>query len=371
MSGVHGAVGELGSVPAEYATACETAAGGRLANVVVDDDQVGSDCIDYLKRRNAGRATFLPITEMDDRGLPRLPNDPGVVDFARNVVEYDAEYEGIFSYVLGSTLVVEDMDTARSLMGDYRMVTLDGDLVEKSGAMTGGSGGGSRYSFSKSGKGRLERLAEEISTLEDERQSLTASVREAESKLDDARDRKQAASEQVASIEREIESKEDDLAGLDDEIESLEARLDDLRGERGDVDEQMQAVEETIAETEADIEAVEAEIDDLEAELADSRVPELTNRKEEIQADVEAQEERMDDLDARLNELQLEKQYTEEAVDDLHETVRLRQSLALFEQAGHLDDRPRQRREADIPVVLSAEGEDGHEWEAVGSARGT
>jgi chromosome segregation protein len=321
MSGVHGAVGQLASVPAEYATACETAAGGRLANVVVDDDGVGADCIDYLKRRNAGRATFLPITKMDRRSLPRLPDRPGVVDFARNLVDYDGQYEGIFAYVLGATLVVEDMDTARSLMGDYRMVTLDGDLVEKSGAMTGGSGGGSRYSFSKSGKGRLERLAEEISDLEDERQSLTASVREAESKLDDARDRKQAASEQVASIEREIESTEDDLAGLDEEIESLETRLDDLRGERADVDEQMQAVKETVAEAEAAIDEVEAEIDDLEAELADSRVPELTNRKEEIQTDIAEQEDRMDDLDARLNELQLEKQYTEEAVDDLHETV--------------------------------------------------
>lgn len=121
IDGVHGAVGELGSVEAEYAEACETAAGGRLANVVVDDDGVGSTCIDYLKQRNAGRATFLPITKMDNRSLPRKPSVPGVVDFARNLVDYDSEYESIFSYVLGSTLIVEDMATARDLMGDYRM----------------------------------------------------------------------------------------------------------------------------------------------------------------------------------------------------------------------------------------------------------
>ena len=321
MSGVHGAVGELGSVPAEYATACETAAGGRLANVVVDDDQVGSDCIDYLKRRNAGRATFLPITEMDDRGLPRLPNKPGVVDFARNIVEYDAEYEGIFSYVLGSTLVVEDMDTARSLMGDYRMVTLDGDLVEKSGAMTGGSGGGSRYAFSKSGGGKLERLAAEISDLEDERRSLNEEIRDVESKLDDARDRKSSAAQQVSKIEGRIDSKESDLADAEGEIADLEARLEELREERAEVDEEMQSVEETIAERQEAIAAVEAEIDELEAELADSRVPELTERKEEIESAIAEKEDRMDDLDGRLNELQLEKQYTEEAVDDLHDTV--------------------------------------------------
>jgi len=127
---------------------------------------VGSTCIDYLKQRNAGRATFLPITKMDNRSLPRKPSVPGVVDFARNLVDYDSEYESIFSYVLGSTLIVEDMATARDLMGDYRMVTLDGDLVEKSGAMTGGSGGGSRYAFTKSGGGKLERLATDISERE-------------------------------------------------------------------------------------------------------------------------------------------------------------------------------------------------------------
>jgi chromosome segregation protein len=340
LAGVHGAVGELGSVPAEYATACETAAGGRLANVVVDDDGVGSDCIDYLKRRNAGRATFLPITEMDDRGLPRLPNKPGVVDFARNIVEYDAEYEGIFSYVLGSTLVVEDMDTARSLMGDYRMVTLDGDLVEKSGAMTGGSGGGSRYAFSKSGGGKLERLAAEISDLEDERRSLNEEIREVESKLDDARDRKSSAAQQVSKIEGRIDSKESDLADAEGEIADLEARLEELREERAEVDEEMQSVEETIAERQEAIAGVEAEIDELEAELADSRVPELTERKEEIESAIAEKEDRMDDLDGRLNELQLEKQYTEEAVDDLHDTVESAQNRKAEqeEQIADLED---------------------------------
>ena len=89
VDGVHGAVGQLGSVSEEYATACETAAGGRLANVVVDDDSVGQHCIEYLKSRNAGRATFLPLTEMGKRSLPSLPDRPGVVDFAYELVDFD------------------------------------------------------------------------------------------------------------------------------------------------------------------------------------------------------------------------------------------------------------------------------------------
>jgi len=326
FGGVHGPVGELASVPGEYATACETAAGGRLANVVVDDDGVGSDCIDYLKQRNAGRATFLPITEMDDRGLPSLPNDPGVVDFARNLVDYDPEYEGIFSYVLGSTLVVEDMDTARHLMGNYRMVTLDGDLVEKSGAMTGGSGGGSRYSFSKSGKGKLERVAEEIHGLEDERQRIKAEIADVDDDLDDARSRASDAAEKVRDIESDIERAEEKLEGKEGRIGELEERLAELREERESVDAEMTALDEDIEAADEEIGTVEADIEELEAELADSKIPELSARADEIRAEIDDLEDRMDDLDGELNQLQLEKQYAEDAVDDLHDTVEEAQS---------------------------------------------
>jgi chromosome segregation protein len=321
MSGVHGTVGQLGSVDGEYATACETAAGGRLAHVVVDDDGVGSSCIDYLKSRNAGRATFLPITKMDDRGLPSQPNHPGVVDFARNLVTYDAQYEPVFSYVLGSTLVVDDMQTARDLMGDYRMVTLDGDLVERSGAMTGGSGGGSRYSFSKTGKGRLERLAEEISDLEDRRQTLQSEIRDVESDIEDARAKASDARERIRSVESDIERAEADVEEAESEIDRLEARVEELREEREETDQKMQELDAEIADRDAEIDAVEADIDELEAELADSKIPELSATADDIEADIDDLEDRMDDLDGRLNEHQLEKQYAEDAIDDLNQRV--------------------------------------------------
>ncbi|WP_311171207.1 chromosome segregation protein SMC [Halobellus ordinarius] len=320
-SGVHGTVGQLGAVEGEFASACETAAGGRLAHVVVDDDGVGSSCIDYLKSRNAGRATFLPITEMEDRGLPSLPDYPGVVDFARNLVEYDAEYESVFSYVLGSTLVVEDMETARDLMGDYRMVTLDGDLVERSGAMTGGSGGGSRYSFSKSGDGRLERLAAEIEDLEDRRRSLQAEIRELEEDIEDARSRATDARDRVRSIEAEIEDAEADIEEAEAEIDAREDEIEELREKRAEVDAEMQDLDEEIADLDEQIGTVQAEIDDLEAELADSKIPELTAEADEIRETIEDKESRMDDLDGRLNELQLERQYAEDAVEDLEATI--------------------------------------------------
>jgi len=345
IEGVHGAVGELGGVDPEYATACETAAGGRLANVVVDDDGVGSTCIDHLKRRNAGRATFLPITEMDDRGLPSLPDHPGVVDFTRNLVEYDDRYSGIFSYVLGSTLVVEDMDAARDLMGRFRMVTLDGDLVEKSGAMTGGSGGGSRYSFSKSGKGKLERIAEEISELEDERRDLQAEIREIEGDIEDARERKSDARDRVRSVETEVARAEEELESTHDRIEELEATIEDLEAEREAVDEEMADIDDDLDAVDGELASVREAIEDLEAELADSKVPELSAKADEIEAEIEELQSRMDDLDGRLNEKQLEKEYAEDAIEELEATVEEAQNRKADAQEriadldGEIDDR--------------------------------
>ncbi|MFB6080184.1 MAG: chromosome segregation protein SMC [Haloferacaceae archaeon] len=347
IDGVHGPVGSLGSVAAEYATACETAAGGRLANVVVDDDGVGAACIERLKSRNAGRATFLPLTEMDDRGLPSLPSHPGVVDFARDLVDYEERYAGVFSYVLGSTLVVEDMDAARDLMGDYRLVTLDGDLVETSGAMTGGSGGGSRFSFSKSGRGKLERLAEEIDEMEGRRRELEAEIREVDGRIDDAREREADAGERVREVESGIEDVEGEIEATEERIDELEAEIAELEDERASVDEEMSDVEEGLSAAQADLAEVESEIESVKEDLADSKVPELTERADGIRDEIRELEERAADLDARRNELDVEKEYAEEAVADLEATVERAKERAAEaeERVEELDARIAEREE--------------------------
>jgi chromosome segregation protein len=325
LDGVHGTIAQLGSVPSEYATACETAAGGRLAHVVVGDDGVGQRAIEYLKSRNAGRATFLPMTKMQQRSVPSLLNQDGVVDFAYNLVDFPNEYAGVFSYVLGSTLVVEDMETARALMGDYRLVTLSGELVEKSGAMTGGSKSGSRYSF-ESSAGQLERVADRITDLEEQRREIQEDVRDIESRLDDARERRSSSAEQVRDIENDIEQKEREREEVESRIESLEDDIADIEDARKEVDEEMQSLEADIADHDEEIAAIEDDIGSLEGELADSDIPELTSEADEIQADIDDLEDRLDDLDGRLNELQLEKQYAEESIEDLHEKLETAQN---------------------------------------------
>ncbi|WP_254280039.1 chromosome segregation protein SMC [Haloarcula marina] len=347
--GVHGTVGQLGGVDPEYATACETAAGGRLAHVVVDDDGVGQSCIEYLKARNAGRATFLPITQMQNRSLPSLPNADGVVDFAYNLVDFDPEYAGVFAYVLGDTVVVDEMDTARDLMGKYRMVTLDGDLVEKSGAMTGGSSSGTRYSFS-GGAGKLERVAKRINDLEDERADVRSDLRDVEERLDDARDRESDATEQVRDIETSIERKETALEDAKERISNLEADLDDIATDREEVADEMDELEADIEAKNDAIAEVETDIEALEAEVQDSELPALTDERESIREDIDALEDRLDDLDAELNELQLEKQYAEDAIEGLHDDIEAAQNRKAEkeERIADLEDRIEAKREQKV-----------------------
>lgn len=140
--GVYGLVSSLGNVKAEYSLALEVAAGQRLKSIVVEDDKIAADCIKYLKDNKLGVVTFLPLNKIRSVQIkPELKNlkGKGIRGLAIDLVSYDQKFEKIFSYVFENTIVVEDVETARKIgIGNYRMVTMTGDLVETSGAMQGG-----------------------------------------------------------------------------------------------------------------------------------------------------------------------------------------------------------------------------------------
>lgn len=139
LPGVFGTVAQLGQVAPEYQLALEVAAGARLGNIVVADESVAAAAIALLKKERAGRATFLPLNKIaPPKPLPPL-SVVGALDYALNLVTFAPEYASIFAYVFGSTVVFKSLEAARQYLGQYRMVTLEGELLEVSGAMTGGS----------------------------------------------------------------------------------------------------------------------------------------------------------------------------------------------------------------------------------------
>ena len=150
MDGIHGPVANLGEVESRYRIALEVAAGARLGQVVVDSDRIAAKSIDLLKRKNAGRLTFLPLnkilkisqnkSEVFQRSFPNdLNKSTGLIGRAIDLIQFDSIYKNVFGYVFGETLVFSDLLSARDQLGIKRSVTLEGELLEKSGAMTGGS----------------------------------------------------------------------------------------------------------------------------------------------------------------------------------------------------------------------------------------
>ncbi|MGB3669983.1 MAG: chromosome segregation protein SMC [Phormidesmis sp.] len=142
LQGLCGIVAELGRVDPTYQLALEIAAGGRMGFMVVEDDRVGAQAIDLLKQQRAGRATFLPLNKIrvpNFKPLDKWNRPDGFVDYAVNLITCDPKYADVFAFVFGGTAVFETLAEARRNMGRYRIVTLDGEVLESSGAMTGGS----------------------------------------------------------------------------------------------------------------------------------------------------------------------------------------------------------------------------------------
>ena len=145
LGGIHGYVAQLGEVSEKNRYALEIAAGNRLGQIVVDDDNIASKAIEILKKKKAGRLTFLPLNRIKSHkknyAISRFEknNDLGFIDKAINLIKFDDVYSDVFKYVFGDTLVFSDLASARLSNQKTRMVTLGGELLELSGAITGGS----------------------------------------------------------------------------------------------------------------------------------------------------------------------------------------------------------------------------------------
>ena len=145
IGGIHGTVADVVSMDDRYVAAIETALGAAMQNIIVDNEETAKRCIRFLKETNAGRATMLPMTAMKGRYLnePRLQSEQGFEGIASDLVECDGDYQNIIRYLLGLTAIVDDIDTAAFLSKKYgakfRIVTLDGQVVNAGGSFTGGS----------------------------------------------------------------------------------------------------------------------------------------------------------------------------------------------------------------------------------------
>ena len=187
LPGVHGPVSKLIRVEDKYTTAIETALGAAMQNIVVEDEACGKAAIQMLKRRDGGRATFLPLSTVTGRKIPepQLERMPGFIGTASELVQTNPRYQGILENLLGRTVIAETLDhaieMARKSANRVRIVTLDGQVMNPGGSMTGGSSAKSAGVLSRANE--LKRLEQEQEKLTDEQTALKKSLQEADSQL--------------------------------------------------------------------------------------------------------------------------------------------------------------------------------------------
>jgi len=272
LDGIHGPVAQLGEVEEAHRLALEVAAGARLGQVVVDDDRIAARAIELLKARRAGRLTFLPLNKIRaggssgsqrngaafERGGGAVGSD-GLVGRAVELVRYEPVYGEVFRYVFGDTLVFRDLASARRELGRCRAVTLDGELLEKSGAMTGGSlqQRGNQLSFGASSDadeaeplrrrllelgetlaasrrkeaelGRaLEELRPQLSQLEQRRAALEAERNAAQRAHGPLQQRREQLSARIQQVEHDLSSGQQRLQALASDLSPLQKALQDL-----------------------------------------------------------------------------------------------------------------------------------------------
>ena len=316
LRGVHGPVANLMTTDKRYAVAIEIALGAGMQNVVVDREEDAKSAINFLKQRDGGRATFLPLTAIRGDVLREagVEREYGYVGVASQLVQFDKRYTEIFNNLLGRTVVVEDMDCgiaiARKYSNRFRIVTLDGQVLNRGGSMTGGS-------VSRSA-GILSR-ANELKELNARREALTEKLDAALREADEAKRDLNAAQYELDVAREQQRGAEDAVLRLTGEKKQYDMLLESLRTRESDIAAELESITARTEELKKAAAAREEEIKKHEAEAARCRA----ESEEKLAGQNELQRDSAhlgDEIAARKSTLAgftAERETTERALGDL------------------------------------------------------
>ncbi|WMW26202.1 chromosome segregation protein SMC [Methanolobus sediminis] len=324
LPGIYGTIAELGSVDQKYSNALGIAAGGRMQAVVVENDEDAARAISFLKQRRGGRATFLPLNKMESRRPYKdLSDREGVIGYAIDLIDFDNKFEAAFWYVFRDTLIVDTLTNARRLMGGLRMVTLEGEVIEKSGAMVGGSQQQqSGLSFAASEKDKLVRIAEQITELDSKRSNAIK-------KLDQVEGHIAQINREIHEHDKEISKKQMQLEEIEGRGERLEQLIEAKSHELAEIEEarkqlrvEMDATLTKKQEQEELVVSLEKDIEVLEEKLEGSEVPELNRQAEQLDEEIRRLDGRVRDIESTLNALNLDRNYASNKIEENRELIK-------------------------------------------------
>ena len=357
LSGIHGPVGNLIHTDKDCSVAIEIALGGALQHIVVDTKNDGKNAIGLLKQRDGGRATFLPLDTIRSRSLREngLENEYGFVGIASELVRCDGRYGSVIENLLGATVVVEDLDCgiqmAKRHDNRFRIVTLDGQVINAGGSMTGGSVSRNAGILSRSGE--LEQLHKKLKKIQSQLQDATLlaesanrELQKAQYELEVARDQQRQANDRVLTLEGRKNHYDMLIESLEQQQESLHIQKENLQKRSTDDAGRMDTIRRTIADFTARAEETREEIEMLQRrqETARQGLGEMTDRLTEkkaqqaaLSAEGESARRSMEDL-SRLRE-SLEGEHTD------RESLRAQMEQAMAQARAEEERQQQEARE--------------------------
>lgn len=313
---IYGTISGLIDVKKEYVTAIEIALGGALQNIVVESEQDAKAAIEYLRRTNSGRATFLPVSSVHGRTLDNVntvSKMTGYIGIGSELISYDKKYDGIMKSLLGRVVVVDSIDNAiamsREFSYKFRIVTLEGDMLNTGGSMSGGSV--NRQSGFLSRAAEIKSLGKEITELADE---INNAKKQAQTLENDLR----VVNNQLSSYIPLMREYEDEILRLESASEHMRQSLSTGTGAEQSYANELEQLEKQLAESSEEIALLLQNVRSKENEAAkkQSEIEELEERYSQISADKEEKTQGLMDETLKLASLENEIKSLNSKIDE-------------------------------------------------------
>ena len=293
LPGVHGTLSQLITVDNENSTAIEIALGAAMQNVVVSTESDAKRAINYLKQNNVGRATFLPISAINPRYMDEknLDDNFGFVDVASNLVDCDEQYRDIVENLLGRVMVVEDIDCAIAISkrykNRYKIVTLDGQVMNPGGSMSGGSKGKGSGVLSRANL--IEELKSEAQKIGNELKNVQAELKKAVEDANSAVADLQGADADLRNAKEEYIRAEGDAKLISDKLQSLINQRDTMCREQENSEGRILLFNQAVENAKQEAAEIEKQMADTEAELnnVSTGAKELSSKRDKIREKTE------------------------------------------------------------------------------------
>ncbi len=312
---IYGAVASLIQVPSEYEVAIEMTLGAMIQNVVTENENDAKRAIEYLKENNLGRASFLPISVVKPGKISQnFKSDVGVIGIASDLVKYDSKFENVIQNLLGKTVIVDNMNNAVNLSKKYKyafkVVTLEGDVINPSGQMTGGSVAKKTTSLLSRGR-EIKELDKKLQELRDIKEEAIKNLEKYEKDSETTMNDYAAAEKEAQAIEVDYAREAQKMNEINNNIDRYQKKINLLKGEKEKLLENL----ETEKQNEADINSL---IEGLEKENAELQivVDEFSSKNEE-------QQKVIDDLNSDIMDLKISVSSFDESSLSIDEMVQM------------------------------------------------